>query len=130
MAAYRIVVMGHRYRQYTSGVNVSWTSTDLEKFADTPYASPLLPVLDRMPFINQKGFEKNLAFSVGQNIYTPDDTEAVDVVKGDRPYAGWLYLGLGVVWKNAPAASAVEFAATTAAFGMCSRSQRRHCAVA
>lgn len=88
-------------RYYTNGAKLSWTSGDLEKFADTPYASPLLPLLDRLPFVNNKDFQKNIAFTFGQNIYTPDNTEAFEWVEGDRPYAGWLYLGLGLVWKNA-----------------------------
>jgi lipid A 3-O-deacylase len=37
------------------------------------------------------------SFSVGQNIYTPEDTYRRDLVPNDRPYAGWLYAGLGVV---------------------------------
>ena len=87
-------------RYYTSGVKLGWTSTNLEKFGDTPYASPLLPLLDRLPFVNDPGYQKNLAFSFGQNIYTPDDTEAFEPVEGDRPYAGWLYVGVGLIWKD------------------------------
>lgn len=90
-------------RYYTNGVKLGWTSTDLGKFSDTPYASPLLPVLDRLPFINGRDYQKNLAFSLGQNIYTPDDTEATQLLTNDRPYAGWLYLGVGIIWKNAEA---------------------------
>jgi hypothetical protein len=88
-------------RYYTSGFNLSWSSPDLEKFSDTPYSSPLLPVFNLLPFINEKEYQKNLVLSFGQNIYTPDDTEASGLIKNDRPYAGWLYLGIGVVWKNA-----------------------------
>lgn len=88
-------------RYYTNGAKISWSSADLEKLADTPYASPLLPLFDRVSFLNLEGYQKNLTFSLGQNIYTPDNTEAFDVVPGDRPYAGWLYLGVGVAWKNA-----------------------------
>lgn len=87
-------------RYYTNGAKLSWSSIDLERFSDTPYASPLLPILDLIPFLNNPEFQKNLAFSLGQNIYTPDDTESVEVVKNDRPYAGWLYLGIGVIWKD------------------------------
>ena len=88
-------------RYYTNGVKLSWTSADLEKFSDTPYASPLLPFLNLFSRINDPSLQKNLSFSLGQNIYTPDDTESANPPKDDRPYAGWLYLGVGVVWKNA-----------------------------
>ncbi len=88
-------------RQYTSGVKLGWSSADLENYSDSPYASPLLPLFDLLPFINEKAYQKNLVFALGQNIYTPDDTEAFALVPNDRPYAGWLYIGAGVVWKNA-----------------------------
>lgn len=88
-------------RYYTNGVKLSWSSADLEKFSDTPYASPLLPFLDRIPYINRDNYQKNLVFTLGQNIYTPDDTESEEIVEGDRPYAGWLYVGLGLIWKTA-----------------------------
>jgi len=94
-------------RQYTSGVKLGWSSADLSDYRESAYAAPFLPVFDRLPYINDKSFQKNLVFALGQNIYTPDDTETFDVVKNDRPYAGWLYLGVGVVWKNASVRNSV-----------------------
>ena len=88
-------------RQYTSGVKFAWSSRDLANYSDSPYASPFLPLFNLLPYINEKDYQKNLVFALGQNIYTLDDTESFGLVKDDRPYAGWLYLGLGVVWKNA-----------------------------
>ena len=88
-------------RFYTNGFKLGWTSADLEKFADTKYASGLLPLIDRIPYINSPDYQKNLAYSLGQNICTPDNTEATELLENDRPYAGWLYLGLGFIWKNA-----------------------------
>jgi len=35
--------------------------------------------------------------SLGQNIYTPEDIAARELIKEDRPYAGWLYAGFGLV---------------------------------
>ena len=86
---------------YTNGVKLSWSSTDLAKFSDTPYASPLLPALNLISFVNRPDFQKNLTFSLGQNIYTPNNTETTAPIGGDRPYAGWLYGGVGLVLKNA-----------------------------
>ena len=37
------------------------------------------------------------SLSIGQNIYTPKNTAASQLIPEDRPYAGWLYLGFGVV---------------------------------
>ncbi|MEQ1850139.1 MAG: lipid A deacylase LpxR family protein [Chthoniobacteraceae bacterium] len=88
-------------RQYTSGVKLGWSSADLENYSDSRYASPFLPLFNLLPYINEKAYQKNLVFALGQSIYTPDNTEAFTLVTGDRPYAGWLYAGVGVVWKDA-----------------------------
>ena len=85
---------------YTNGVKLSWSSSDLAKFSDTPYASPLLPLLNLFPFVNRTDFQKNLTFSLGQNIYTPNNTETAKPLPGDRPYAGWLYGGVGLVVRD------------------------------
>jgi len=37
------------------------------------------------------------SFSLGQNIFTPEDTAATQLIPEDRPYAGWLYMGFGMV---------------------------------
>jgi len=86
---------------YTNGVNISWSSKDLSKFSDTRSSSPLLPLLNRIDFFNRPDFQKNITFSLGQNIYTPDNTQSSKPLPNDRPYAGWLYVGTGVVLKNA-----------------------------
>lgn len=40
-------------------------------------------------------------FTIGSNIYTPRGTEASGVDPGERPFAGWLYLGLlGSAWSG------------------------------
>jgi hypothetical protein len=87
-------------RHYTSGTKLSWSSHDLEQLSDSRYANPLLPLFNILPYINRKDYQKNLVFALGQNIYTPVDTDSHELIDDDRPYAGWLYLGVGVVWKN------------------------------
>ncbi len=87
-------------RYYTNGAKVSWTSPNLEKFRDENRARFLLPVIDLLPFVNAPGYQRNVGFSLGQNIYTPDDTESEKLVVHDRPYAGWLYLGFSLARKN------------------------------
>lgn len=86
---------------YTSGFKMSWSSYDLEQLSDSPYASPFLPIFNVLPYINEANYQKNLVFSLGQNIYTPSNTDTDLLITDDRPYAGWLYLGVGVVWKDA-----------------------------
>ena len=81
---------------YTNGVNISWSSTDLEKFSDTPYASPLLPLLKLIPFVNRPDFQKNLTFTFGQNIYTPDNTET----KSSYPASVPMPVGCMEAWDS------------------------------
>ncbi len=38
----------------------------------------------------------HLGVLAGQQIYTPENIETARAIKGDRPYAGWLYAGLAV----------------------------------
>jgi hypothetical protein len=87
-------------RYYTNGAKLSWSSPDLSEYRDSPYASPFLPLFDLLPYINEAAYQKNLVFAIGQSIYTPDNTESYDLSRNDRPYAGWLYVGVGAVWKN------------------------------
>ena len=82
---------------YTSGVKISWSSADLQNLADSPYASPFLGLFNLLPYVNEKAYQKNLLFSLGQNIYTSEDTSTSELITIDWPYAGYVYLELGVV---------------------------------
>ena len=50
-------------------------------------------------FLPEFLFPRNnrLSFSVGQNIFTPDEITNPGLIQDDRPYAGWLYAGFGFV---------------------------------
>lgn len=81
-------------QQYTNGIKLTVVSPDLtSSFRDREmlpgWARRLIP---HIPFIRDKGATRTLAFSLGQNIYTPQDTAARALIPTDRPYAGWLYL--------------------------------------
>ena len=83
-------------QNYTSGVKLSWVSPDLTRFRDNEKLPEwIYPYIEALPFINEPDRERNVAISFGQNIITPQDTERSDLITDDRPYAGWLYLGLG-----------------------------------
>ena len=44
------------------------------------------------------GFKtRQLSLIVGQNIFTPEDISRQDLILYDRPYAGWLYVGFGLI---------------------------------
>jgi hypothetical protein len=78
-------------RFYTSGVRLSF-GNDAIGAEEDPESSPfwLRPVRRRCP---QCRIHPN--FSVGQQIFTPDDIDNPDPQPDDRPWAAWLYSGFG-----------------------------------
>lgn len=81
---------------YTNGFKLSWTSADLENYRDQSGVGAWAHSLSaNQPFAMDQEDSHFVSISLGQNIYTPEDTESSEVVKDDRPYAGLLYLSLG-----------------------------------
>ncbi len=94
-------LFGGTDRNYTNGIKLSWISPDLSWF----HNSDNLPewgkaVVKRLLFSDVEDLQRNIVFSVGQNMYTPDNTRTTDLVTDDRPYAGWLYGGIAFHNKN------------------------------
>ena len=91
----------HSDRNYTSGIKFSWVSPDLADFTSEKCLPPLLKPAEQKirellrPDSFSGALSRNVVVSIGQEIYTPGDRERRDVIRNDRPYAGWLYLGLG-----------------------------------
>ncbi len=75
----------NRDRYYTSGLQLSLLERGkplkwLESFAQ------------KVPFYRQGSSDQTwVQYSFGQKIFTPEDTQAVEVQVSDRPYAGYLY---------------------------------------
>ncbi|MFS8084738.1 MAG: lipid A deacylase LpxR family protein [Acidobacteriota bacterium] len=86
--------------EYTSGAKLTWVSPNIEGFD-----SPLLPAWVRCSnervrdvvrwFLPPGATARNMVVTLGQAMYTPADRDRASVDPGDRPYAGWTYLGLG-----------------------------------
>ncbi|WP_425062973.1 lipid A deacylase LpxR family protein [Pyruvatibacter mobilis] len=76
-------------RHYTHGTQATFISGGPvpQILQDIGHGTPGFGRSDRMQF----------SVSVGQSIFTPDDISIPTLQKDDRPYAGWLNLGLGVV---------------------------------
>lgn len=93
---------------YTNGVRVSLSSPNLEKFDDEFIGNEQFR--SWYEWLN-RGFElfhpaspnsggsdgglssRRVVLTLGQQIYTPSDSQATTTVEDQRPYAGWLYLG-------------------------------------
>ena len=97
-------------RQYTHGTKISWISPDLSNYRDDPFVPAWsYPLIESLPFINEPGYQRSISFSLGQNMYTPEEIERSDLIKDDRPYAGITYLAIGFHSKNARQMDTLEF---------------------
>lgn len=83
-------LVGGTDRDYTHGTRLTWLSPEIQ---GQHWARRLI---ETVPYLTY-GDRLRYSFSVGQSIFTPRDTEARQRLPNDRPYAGWLYLGLGAV---------------------------------
>lgn len=73
-------------RHYTQGAKLLYLSRDNATPLWLDRLSDLLPRLGLEPAVRKWGA------GAGQEIYTPANLNAREVVKGDQPYAGWLYV--------------------------------------
>lgn len=81
---------------YTNGLKLSYTSANdhIPEWARPFMANSKL--LRRL----QQDSQSNFSISLGHQIYTPNNTGATELLPDDRPYAGWLYVGLGAHFKD------------------------------
>jgi len=76
-------------RDYTNGVRFSWMSSEEDMPAWTRAVARILPLSDEG--------NKRISVAAGQSMFAPDDISRSDPIRGDHPYAGWLYGSLGLV---------------------------------
>lgn len=94
-------LFGDTDAQYTNGLQIGWISPDLSEYRDSRRLPRwAVPLVARLPFINAPGLQRNVAFHLGQKMFTPNDIERTDLIRDDRPYAGWLYVGAAFHNKN------------------------------
>jgi hypothetical protein len=97
-------------RYYTSGIKISWISRDLSNYRDVVRApSWVHRLIEQMPFVNDPGEQRTVSLSLGQSVYTPEDMERRELIRSDRPYAGVLYLGMGLHSRNNHQMDTFEF---------------------
>jgi hypothetical protein len=82
-------LFGRTDRDYTNGLRLAWLSQALPELPDG-WAN----LLTFPTFFGERPADsvtRRLGISIGQNLYTPDDTAASQPIYNDRPYAAWLY---------------------------------------
>ena len=84
-------------RHYTQGARVTVLYDGGPRNPLTAAAQKLLEEVGRvLPFKSEPRIDRGkLAVSLGQDMFTPEDTETTALLPNDRPYAGWLYLAAG-----------------------------------
>jgi lipid A 3-O-deacylase len=83
-------------RYFTNGIRIQAVTEPIPWMTD---------LADKFPWFSKKKaledpndiLQARTSISLGQNIFTPDDISETELIKDDVPYAGWLYLGLGVM---------------------------------
>lgn len=86
-------------QNYTNGIRFSWISPDVSSYEDDPSVPQWFRTANHKLryFHSLKDNEKmarNFVFSVGQLMYTPENRDATELLKDERPYAGFLYAGM------------------------------------
>jgi hypothetical protein len=85
-------------QDYSNGIRLSWVSPNLSSYRDDPAIPAVINRVNRRfdKLLGLKsGQTRNIVISLGQQIYTPEDREARKLLVDQRPYAGYLYLGMG-----------------------------------
>ncbi|MET0156118.1 MAG: lipid A deacylase LpxR family protein [Rickettsiales bacterium] len=75
---------------YTNGARIAWLSPE----KNLPYW--IERGSDLFPFFAKEG-HKRYSFALGQTMFAPEDLTRTDLIKDDRPYAGFLYGSVGVL---------------------------------
>lgn len=81
-------------RDYTNGFKVSWSTPfgEMDKNSLPAWGPPFFA---QLPFVGKANSKHAVSLSLGQDIFTPEDTDTATLVRDDRPYAGYTYLGAG-----------------------------------
>lgn len=76
-------------QHYTNGARLRWfdIGTDFPQIAHT---------IDKLVPIFTLNDSSSVYYSLGHNLYTPDDIEQFTLMPGDRPWAAFLYASIGM----------------------------------
>jgi lipid A 3-O-deacylase len=75
-------------RHYTQGLKFTYM------FGDDEVPDFAIGWATNLPALGYEVQHAKAGFTIGQSIFTPADTSSAALIPTDRPYAGWLYLGL------------------------------------
>jgi hypothetical protein len=87
---------GDTDRHFSHGTRIECLTAPIQWISDAADKLPWFKT-ERARSNTKDEFKARASFSLGQNMYTPEDTAATQLITEDRPYAGWLYMGFGMV---------------------------------
>ncbi len=94
-------------RFYTNGIKLNWISPELQFFEDLEWvqqdaflSNAVKQFIKLLPYSEDPNRQRQLSFSIGQKMFTPENIANRNLIKSDRPYAGWLYGDIGFHSKN------------------------------
>ena len=103
-------VFANTDRNYTNGFKLTWSTPYLSAGnAQTRLPQWSYPVINSLPFVNDPADQRAVSLSLGQNIYTPVDTQERGLIEDDRPYAGYSYVAVGFHSKDGRRQNTWEF---------------------
>jgi lipid A 3-O-deacylase len=77
---------------YTNGLGVTWVSPDVSTYDDDRFVSKWSRFWSFLPFVGDEGYTTYAAWTLAQEMHTPDDIENPNPPEDDQPYAGVLYV--------------------------------------
>ncbi len=86
--------LGGTDEHYTNGLKLSLLSTDLRSFSDESVPEPVRGLSRLFGSWVEPQHAYKLGLTLGQNLYTPENTATSAYQPNDRPYAAWLYMGV------------------------------------
>ena len=85
---------------YTNGVGVSWVSKATDTYEERSFVRRFGEFWSFLPFVGNDGYRTYVAWSLAQEMHTPDDINNPNPPMNDQPYAGILYLDTVVYAKS------------------------------
>lgn len=83
-------------RHFTHGTRIECLTSPIGWITDWANRLPWITFEDEED-IDEDSIKGRASISIGQNMYTPENTFTSQLLPKERPYAGWLYLGFGLV---------------------------------
>lgn len=83
----------NRDRHYTNGLRFDWLPAPSVPGDESWFEQ----TADAIPFVGDEDSVGRIGWSLGQSLFTPQDKTTSAPIYNDRPYAGWLYVGLTLI---------------------------------